>query len=88
MTKHNFVSVNGLNIRTNNRIIREGSDEPLKEVIRVQGGKSGKAQYGQEFEFFDNDGRAVGRIYYETDRVLRCGAKCVIEFYHEIRKVR
>lgn len=86
--KSRYVSVNGLSIRTNNRIIREGTDEPLKQVIRVQDGKSGKAEYGDEFEFFDAEGNVVGRIFYETDRVLKCGAKCVIEFYHEIKKVR
>lgn len=87
MLKPWFISVCKNVIQRNNKIIREGRDEPLDPPIRFQLGKSGGRNVCNEAELLV-DGKVVGRIFYKPDKaILKHGPKVVIEFYGEVKAV-
>jgi len=85
--KKTYVSVCKNVIQRNNKIKREGLDEALSPPIRIQNGKWGDKTTCTEAVFKDAAGNIVGRIFYETDPILKCGAKVAIEFYGDVEVV-
>lgn len=84
-----YVSVCKNKIQTNNRIIREGSDEPLSPPIRFQHGKSATERTVCNEANLVFDGKIVGRIAYSPDKAhIKAGAKVVIEFFGDIEVVQ
>lgn len=56
--------------------------------IRVQKGKSGKAEYGHEVAVLDAQGNEVARFIYRPDGALvACGARLVLVAHHGARVV-
>lgn len=83
-----FVSVCKNVIQQNNKTVREQTGASLQPPIRIQNGKWGDKVNCTEAVFKDANGNPVGRIFYEPDPIIKCGAKVVIEFYEEIEVVK
>lgn len=83
-----YISVCKNKIQTNNRIIREGSDEPLSPPIRFQHGKSTTERTVCNEANLMIGGQVVGRIAYSPEKPhIKAGAKVVIEFFGDIEVV-
>lgn len=61
-------------IVTRNR--KTGTRQPC---IAVRCGRSGKAEYDQEVELVDSQGKAVAKFVYSPDKPLKCGAQIWVE---------
>lgn len=86
--KSTFISVCKNKIQTNNKIIREGRDEPLSPPIRFQIGKSTKDRVVCNEANLVYDGKVVGRISYSPEKAqIAAGAKVVIEFFGDMEVV-
>ena len=83
-----YISVCKNKIQTNNRIIREGSSEPLSPPIRFQHGRSTAERTVCNEANLMVGGQVVGRIAYSPDKPhIKAGAKVVIEFFGDIQVV-
>lgn len=68
-----ILHVNRHNISRNDKT---GSRDPVFTVKRARSNT-----YCDLVEFHDANGKVVGRLRYEPDHPLSCGAKCWIEWY-------
>lgn len=82
------VNVNRQVIDRNTRARNADPSAPTEPPIRVQRGKSGKADYGSAVAVLDASGNEVGRFVYDPEgAVVACGARLVLIAHHGARVV-
>lgn len=81
------VNVNRNTINRNTIKAKNGETD-FEPVVRVQRGKSGKAEYGNEVAVLDAAGNEVGRFIYDpTGALVSCGARLVLVAHHGAKVV-
>lgn len=79
------MTVVNVNRNTINSNTKHGTNEP---PIRVQKGKSGKADYGHEVAVLDAAGNEVARFVYNAEgKIVSCGARLVLLAHHGAKVV-
>lgn len=73
-----------------NRILSRLKGNTTEPVIRMQEGKYGKSEYGEEIGIYDAEGNCVARFLskLEGDPLLPCGARVAVVTDLEVRIIR
>lgn len=78
-----LVNVNSHHIRDNAKALKKGAlEEELAPVFSCRKTPAGKPTYADAVIILDKDGNEVGRLVYEPNGGLACGARAYLVLKH------